>query len=273
MTKPGYVCPECMQPLARGENLRCGGGHEWLLRDGIADLAWPRDIQPADDEDAGEYDALMAWLFRVLRDDEHAARQKLIDRLALRPGMSVLEVACGTGLNFEPVVDVIGNGGQLTGLDLSAGMLAAARARGDAAGWSLELVRANALRLPFPAASFDAVLHAGTINRFNARKAMAEMARVARPGARVVVCDEGLAPWLRNTPYGRGVRAISNLFESVPPIGDIPSSASDVEIGWIGGASFWFISFTAGSEPVLDTAVPMWGREGTVGDYFRSLRG
>lgn len=263
-----------MRPLlSGGVALRCELDHVWPVENGVVDLAWPRDVKPADDEDAGEYDDLMTWLFRVLRDDEGAARLRLIEKLGLAKGMAVLEVACGTGLNFAPMIEGVGTEGRLTGLDLSAQMLESAADRSSSEGWDVELVRGNALRLPFPNARFDAVLHAGTINRFNARRAMAEMARVARPGARVVVCDEGIAPWLRDTPYGRGVRALSNLFDATPPVADIPPAAADVEIGWVGGSAFWFISFTVASVPELDTDAPMWGRSGSVGEYFRSLRG
>lgn len=269
-----YICPECALPLeALGSELRCGAQHLWTLRNGVADLAWPRDIAPADDEDASEYDELMRWLFRVLRDDESSARLELVERLRLGEGMQVLEVACGTGLNYAPLIERIGTSGRVTGLDLSTPMLDAAAARITGENWPVELVRGNALRLPFPDGRFDAVLHAGTINRFNAKRAMAEMARVAKAGARVVVCDEGIAPWLRDTPYGRGVRALSNLFEAVPPIADIPPVAREVEIGWVGGSAFWFIAFTVSSVPELDIDAPMWGRSGTVGEYFRSLRG
>jgi SAM-dependent methyltransferase len=89
-------------------------------------------------------------------------------------GADVLEVGCGTGLILSRLEGVAG---RLTGADLSPGMLSRASARGHA------VVRADATRLPFADGTFDAVVSFKVLAHVPAvRSALAEMARVLRPG-------------------------------------------------------------------------------------------
>ena len=89
-------------------------------------------------------------------------------------GADVLEVGCGTGLILSRLAATARS---VVGVDLSPGMLAAAAGRGHA------VVCADATRLPFPDASFDAVVSFKVLAHVVAvREALAEMARVLRPG-------------------------------------------------------------------------------------------
>ena len=92
-----------------------------------------------------------------------AGRVAAIDLMALRPGDRVLDIGCGTGLNFPLVQDRIGPTGSITGVDASAQMLAQARRRTRAAGWdNVRLTEADATALDAralgAAAGFDAVM-------------------------------------------------------------------------------------------------------------------
>lgn len=106
--------------------------------------------------------------------------------LGAGPADVVLDVGCGTGLDFEHVP------GTVVGVDLSRGMLDRA-----ARGPRVRLVQADAARLPFRAASFDGVLSTyvvSTVGRW--REAFDEMARVTRPGRAIVLTDDRLpAGW------------------------------------------------------------------------------
>jgi SAM-dependent methyltransferase len=62
-------------------------------------------------------------------------RRLAVERLALRPGETVIDVACGTGVNFSLIQDRVGPQGSIVGVDLSPEMLAAGRKRVDAQGW------------------------------------------------------------------------------------------------------------------------------------------
>jgi ubiquinone/menaquinone biosynthesis C-methylase UbiE len=98
----------------------------------------------------------------------------------------VLEVAVGTGLNL-PCYPV---GVTLTGLDLSEGMLAIARDRAGRLGRAVTLRQGSAHDLPFADASFDtAVCTFGLCAIPDHAAAVGEMARVLRPGGRLILVD------------------------------------------------------------------------------------
>jgi ubiquinone/menaquinone biosynthesis C-methylase UbiE len=83
--------------------------------------------------------------------------------------------------------------GRVIGLDISSGMLRRCWSKLRGRGVRPDLALGDAARLPFRDASFDAVLHHGGLAEFgDKRGALAEMSRVAKPGAKVVVCDAGL---------------------------------------------------------------------------------
>jgi SAM-dependent methyltransferase len=71
-------------------------------------------------------------------------RQRTVERLAPAPGEAILDVGCGTGLNFSALEEGIGHDGRLIGLDLCRQMLDRAEVRVAAEGWrNVELVQAQ----------------------------------------------------------------------------------------------------------------------------------
>ena len=113
---------------------------------------------------------------------------KLIQAADPRPGARVLDVGCGTGIVARQIASRLGSGGKVTGLDLSANMLAVARAAAVRDGVVIEWREGNAEKLPFPESSFDLVLCQFTL-MFIADKATAlkEMRRVTTANGRVLV--------------------------------------------------------------------------------------
>jgi len=98
-----------------------------------------------------------------------------------------LEVAVGSGLNLPSYTDAVT---RAVGVDLSPGMLAEARRRADALGRAIELVEGDAQRLPFADASFDTVaISLGLCTVPDPALALREIARVCRPGGRVVLLE------------------------------------------------------------------------------------
>jgi SAM-dependent methyltransferase len=114
-------------------------------------------------------------------------RRLLVDMLGHLAGRHVLDVGCGDGALAAALLP---GGAVVTGIDLDAAMLAAARRRWE--GASLHLVQGRAEALPFAEGTFDRVL-AVTLLCFvgEAERAVAEMARVLRPGGRLVVGELG----------------------------------------------------------------------------------
>ena len=112
--------------------------------------------------------------------------REAVERLDLQPGQAVVDVACGTGLNFGGIEKAIGPGGRLIGVDLSPEMLAVARERVEASGWrNVTLVQAAAEDAELPAAP-DALLFAFAHDVLRSPAALDNLLGAARPGARVV---------------------------------------------------------------------------------------
>jgi demethylmenaquinone methyltransferase/2-methoxy-6-polyprenyl-1,4-benzoquinol methylase len=112
-------------------------------------------------------------------------RRKTRDALKLRPGQRVLDVAAGTGVS---TAELAKSGANAVASDFSIGMLRAGKKRGDRK--HLPFVAADALRLPFADASFDAVtISFGLRNIVDVPAALAEFARVTKHGGRLVICE------------------------------------------------------------------------------------
>lgn len=141
-------------------------------------------------------------------------RRELVEMLDPEPGDQLLEVSVGTGGNLPFMCDRVGPSGRIFGMDISEGMLAQARKKLASIACTVELRHGLAEELPYQDNSFDAVLHLGGINFFtDRRRALEEMDRVARPGARIVVSDETVAPFggLRGLLSGVILRLIPRL--------------------------------------------------------------
>jgi O-methyltransferase/aklanonic acid methyltransferase len=122
--------------------------------------------------------------------------ERLVDLLAPAAGSTLLDVATGTGAVLWPAARRVGPSGRVTGVDLSARILAEAEAARRAAGLpNVTLHKMDAERLAFPAAAFDAVTCSFGVFFFPAMQAaLAEMARVCRPGGRLAVTVFGRQP-------------------------------------------------------------------------------
>ena len=106
---------------------------------------------------AKRYD-ITSWLYPVPGYPHRSQRLRAIQALGLRAGDTVVDVACGTGLNFPLIEKVIGPGGRIVGVDLTDAMLAQAQDRIEAHGWSnISLVQSEAAEFDFPA-QVDAIL-------------------------------------------------------------------------------------------------------------------
>ena len=140
----------------------------------------------------------LAWRYDLVNDlmsfGMHRRWKRQTVRLALagaRPsrGARLLDVCCGSGdLCF--MAEELG-AASVAGIDFTLPMLAVARRRAQG-GRRSRFVQADALRLPFPDGSFDAVtVSYGLRNIANLPAALAEMRRVLAPGGRAVVLDFG----------------------------------------------------------------------------------
>ena len=172
----------------------------------------------------------------------------------------------GTGDDIPPIIEFIGNEGEIYAQDLSsemsiAGSESVVSAHPDA---KVHFSVSNASLLPFADNFFDGAFHFGGINLFdNIPSAIAEMERVVKPGRRVIFGDEGVAPWLRETDYGRMAIANNPLWKANAPVELLPRNVVDVTLSWVLGNCFYIVSFTVSEEgPFMNMDVPHKGPRG-----------
>jgi ubiquinone/menaquinone biosynthesis C-methylase UbiE len=106
---------------------------------------------------AKHYD-VVSRLYPVPGYPQRAQRRRAVKALGLRRGHTVVDMACGTGLNFALIERAIGPEGRIIGVDLTDAMLSRAQERVENHGWSnVSLVQADAAEFVFPA-ELDAIL-------------------------------------------------------------------------------------------------------------------
>ena len=148
------------------------------------------DVQRNYDRLARRYDALNRLVFDRLLGLE-SWRARTVEQLGLAEGQSVLDIACGTGLNLPLLRAAVGESGRVVGLDYSQGMLDEARRRVSEAGWrNVDLVQGDAAVLANVGGPFDAVISTwalGIVDDLPA--ALARALEVLEPAGRLAILD------------------------------------------------------------------------------------
>jgi ubiquinone/menaquinone biosynthesis C-methylase UbiE len=138
---------------------------------------------------AKHYD-ITSRLYPVPGYPHQGQRLRAVQALGLRAGDSVIDLACGTGLNFPLIEELIGPGGRITGVDLTDAMLAQAQDRIKAHGWSnISLVQADAAEYGFPTQA-NAILSTYALTQVpECAQVIARGAAALSGGGRWVVLD------------------------------------------------------------------------------------
>lgn len=137
-------------------------------------------------------------------------RKLLVQQLNLQPGDRVLDVACGTGSNFEYILPLIGEKGRLVATDYSHEMLAEAQKLVDEKGWkNVELVQADAATLDLQE-EFDVVICTlGLVVIPNYEEAMERMWEHLKPGGVYGISDLSMSQrW-----YMQPLNMLMDLFD------------------------------------------------------------
>lgn len=171
----------------------------------------PQDVAAMFDRVARRYDLTNTVL---AGGQDRRWRRLTRETLDLRPGHRVLDVAAGTAVS---TAELARSGATCVAADFSLGMLRAGTRRG------VPLVAADALRLPFADAAFDAVtISFGLRNVSDPDAALAEFARVTRPGGQLLVCEFSRPTWAPfETVY------VEYLMRALPVLAEVVSSNPD----------------------------------------------
>ena len=139
----------------------------------------PNEVRRLFDRIAPVYDAMNRVMTAGL---DRRWRRRTVEAV-VQPGFRVLDACCGTG---DLAIAAEREGGIVTGLDFSPGMLARARAKSRTIDW----VQGDVLSLPYEDGSFDAVtVGFGVRNVADLRAGLIELRRVLRPGGRIAILE------------------------------------------------------------------------------------
>ncbi len=156
------------------------------------------EVRDAYDRHAAFYD-LAVWFYYLVGMRIGRWRRMAVDALSLRPGDTVVEVGCGTGLNFSLLEHAVGSDGKIIGVDISEAMLERAEARVRAKGWrNVELVCSAASDFSFPKGA-GGILATGVLTyEPDFDQVIERGAKALAPGRKWVVLDyKKPSNWLR----------------------------------------------------------------------------
>jgi len=194
----------------------------------VRDRLDPADVERMFDRIAGPYDLMNRLMTAGLdrRWRSIAARETGVGR-----GATVVDACCGTGDLALELARLVGRSGQVTGLDFSAEMLRRAERKSagpDAA--TIEWVRGDATAMPFGDGSFAAATIAfGLRNLPDPEAGLRELARVVRPGGRVVCLEitrpeHGALKGFYSLWFDRGIPALGKVFDRRGAYSYLPAS-------------------------------------------------
>ncbi len=289
-----YKCPACQSAftlittavgdeITTGE-IACPNNHSFNISDGLPDFTWPKELADIDQKTkdiynklASEYDKFASIPFQTFLQDEMEVRDKMTEKLNLQSKSLVLEIGGGDGRGTQHIIKRLSKEGKLYFQELSPAFLLKAKERLKEQNELIHYSIANASYLSFEDNYFDGALHFGGINTFaEIQKCLKELARVVKPGGKIVVGDEGIGPWLRETEFGKIMINSNPLIGYKIPFECIPVEARDVKIEWIMMGAFFLLEFTVGEgEPKPNYHIPIPSERGGThwSRYFGQLEG
>lgn len=264
-----WVCPDCRGPLrAQVGSLTCAGcASVWPDQRGFRKLFREARVGRIDrfmrlfyNGLPALHDPLTAHLLPRLQGEgsEQAIRDGVmraleLDSLDPHGPIRILEVGVGAGANLPHLqAQLAGRAAEIHGLDLAHGMLTQCRRRLPLRDLDVHLVLGDAHRLPYADHTFDRVFHVGAVGTWaRPGAALAELARVAKPGTPIVVVDEQLDRSRGVSLRDRLAFRLLTFYDRDPhaPVGHVPSAAVDVGVTQI-SRFFYALSFRMPAGPI-----------------------
>lgn len=294
-SKSVYTCPVCYgafelrneategNEVMSGEFV-CANGHNFPIVAGIPDFTWPKELAVTDDEMrktydrlADEYDKYADFPFNNFFAKQADVREEMTNRLNLKEDSVVLEIGAGDGRGAVHVVKRLGKNARYFIQELSPSFLRKSFDRLADHKDIIDYSIANASYLSFPDNFFDAAYHFGGFSTFSeVGRCLSEMARVVKPGGKVLVGDESMGHWLRNTEFGKIMMNTNPNYAFEIPFKEIPVCARQVKVEWIMLGAFFLLEFTVGEgAPVGNYHTPIPSERGGTHwtRYYGNLEG
>ncbi|MEA3642773.1 MAG: methyltransferase domain-containing protein, partial [Lamprobacter sp.] len=249
-----FVCPACKGPLTvkivnekeghiiNGE-LICNCGNCYQVKNSLPDFTYPAELSITDreskswyDANADVYDEYLPLTFRTFNEDEAAVRSAMVAKLNLQPSSKVLEVGAGTGRDSVFIAKYLSEHAELHLQDLCHSILEKSFPKLENIDVPVIYHLGNACWLPYPDNYFDAAFHFGGLNTFSdIKKFLEEMNRVTKKGGKVVIGDESMPEWLRDTEFGKILMNSNPHYKYMLPFRHLPVSCRKVNLEWIIG--------------------------------------
>jgi len=228
-------------------------GNKYKVYDGVPDFIYPRILKKEDtqakefyDDRADSYDDYLHLTFETFYESEDQVRNKMISFLELKEAQIVLEVGCGTGRDSVKIIEHIGARGKLFLQDISLNMIIKAKQKLEDKP-NIQFCVSNASHLPYPDNFFDCLYQFGGVGEFSdIKQFFTEVVRVVKKGGKVVIGDESMPVWLRDSEFGKTLINHNPLFLTDVPLKYLPVEARDVCLRWVIGGTFFLIEFTVG---------------------------
>ncbi|HEX6383846.1 MAG TPA: methyltransferase domain-containing protein [Anaerolineae bacterium] len=176
------------------------------------------DVDRASDSD---------WFVKCL-DKQYASgllernKQRTFELLDIQGGQRILDAGCGTGVDTLKMATLVGDGGHVVGVDLSAAMVLQARERSYGANLPVSFCQGDIYHLGFPDNCFDLCRSDKTFQHLSEpRRALAELVRVTKPGGKIVIADPDHDSLIIDTPYDDVNRRFAQFRSDHMPQGGI----------------------------------------------------
>ncbi len=275
-----YRCPKTQSELTLSDNakinddvvvegtLLADDGTAYSIEGGLPDFTWPKGLSDIDahekevyEELAAEYDKYASIPFRTFKSDEKEIREYMVQKLNIKPNSKVLEIGCGDGRGAFHIADKLGEDGEFYLQELSPAFLKNAIKRLQVFENKLNINYSigSAMHLSYPDNYFNAAHHFGGLSTFSdTKQCFQELCRVVKPGGKILVGDESMGLWLRDTEFGQVMMNSNPLFKFNIPYDEIPVEARNVKVEWIMMGAFFLLEFEVGEgEPEADYFVPI----------------